>query len=109
MPEAWVGDPPPAPALLGPFMRSSIGPRSQSFSKIYIHATFSTKGRIPIIADPWRDELFKVLGGTANDLGCPSSGTCGASDLGYKNAPFGVGTRPSVQLRTFAHDALNEP
>ena len=52
----------------------------QSFSKIYVHATFSTKGRGPIIADSWRDELFTVLGGTANDLGCPSLIVGGVSD-----------------------------
>jgi len=44
----------------------------QSLAKIYIHAVFSTKNRQPILADPWREELFQVLGGIANNLGCQS-------------------------------------
>ena len=44
----------------------------QSLAKIYIHGIFSTKDRMPLIADEWRDELFRVLGGTANNLGCQS-------------------------------------
>ena len=45
---------------------------SQSLAKLYIHAIFSTKGREPILADDWREELFHVLGGIANNLGCQS-------------------------------------
>ena len=44
----------------------------QSLSKVYLHVVFSTKNREPILADEWRDELFKVLGGAANNLGCQS-------------------------------------
>ena len=44
----------------------------QSLSKIYIHAVFSTKIREPLLADAWRDELFQVIGGTANEAGCQS-------------------------------------
>lgn len=42
----------------------------QSLAKVYIHAIFSTKYRQPILADQWREELFSVLGGIANNLGC---------------------------------------
>jgi putative transposase len=42
----------------------------QSLAKIYIHVIFSTKDREPILADEWRDELFHVLGGAVNNLGC---------------------------------------
>ena len=43
---------------------------SQSLAKVYIHAIFSTKNREPVLVDEWRDELFHVLGGSANNLGC---------------------------------------
>jgi REP element-mobilizing transposase RayT len=39
---------------------------------VYLHAIFSTKNREPVLADDWRDELYRVLGGTANNLGCQS-------------------------------------
>jgi len=44
----------------------------QSLAKIYIHAIFSTKLRQSLIADAWREDLFQVLGGIANNLGCQS-------------------------------------
>ena len=42
----------------------------QSLAKVYLHVIFSTKNREPVLLDHWRDELFRVLGGTANNLGC---------------------------------------
>ena len=36
---------------------------SQSLANVYIHAIFSTKNREARLADPWREELFQVLGG----------------------------------------------
>jgi REP element-mobilizing transposase RayT len=53
---------------------------SQSLSKVYIHAVFSTKGREPILADPWRDELFRVVGGITNNVGCQSLLVGGVAD-----------------------------
>jgi putative transposase len=44
----------------------------QSLAKVSIHLVFSTKDREPVLADEWRDELFHVLGGIANNLGCQS-------------------------------------
>ena len=44
----------------------------QSLAKVYLHLIFSTKNREPVLLDDWRDELFRVLGGTANNLGCQS-------------------------------------
>src|SRR4029077_15202945 len=44
----------------------------QSLAKVYLHAVFSTKNREPLLADGWRDELFRVLGGATNNLGCQS-------------------------------------
>jgi REP element-mobilizing transposase RayT len=44
----------------------------QSLAKLYVHAIFSTKNREPVLADVWRDELFHVLGGGANNLACPT-------------------------------------
>ncbi len=53
---------------------------SQSLAKVYLHLVFSTKNREPVLADAWRDELFNVLGGTANNLGCQSLIVGGVAD-----------------------------
>ena len=45
---------------------------AQSLAKVYLHVIFSTKHREPLLLDDWRDELFRVMGGTANNLGCQS-------------------------------------
>ena len=52
----------------------------QSLAKIYIHAIFSTKNREAVLADEWRDELFQVLGGAANNLECQSMIVGGVAD-----------------------------
>jgi putative transposase len=52
----------------------------QSLAKIYVHLIFSTKNRTPLLADEWRDELFHVLGGTANKLDCQSLIVGGVAD-----------------------------
>ena len=52
----------------------------QSLAKVYVHAIFSTKNRDGLIADDWCDELFSVLGGTTNNLGCPSLIVGGTAD-----------------------------
>jgi len=52
----------------------------QSLAKVYLHAVFSTKNREPLFADLWRDELFQVLGGSANNLGCQSLIVGGMAD-----------------------------
>jgi putative transposase len=53
---------------------------SQSLAKVYLHVVFSTKNRAPLLADEWRDELFRVLGGAANNLGCQSLIVGGVED-----------------------------
>lgn len=52
----------------------------QSLAKVYLHVVFSTKNREPLLADEWRDELFRVLGGAANNLGCQSLIAGGVAD-----------------------------
>jgi putative transposase len=52
----------------------------QSLARIYIHLVFSTKDRKPLLADKWRDELFHVLGGAANNFGCQSLIVGGTAD-----------------------------
>jgi len=47
---------------------------------VYLHTTFSTKDRELVLADDWRDELFGVLGSTANNLGCQSLIVGGVAD-----------------------------
>jgi len=53
---------------------------SQSLAKIYLHLVFSTKRREPLLAIDWRDDLFHVLGGAANNLGCQSLIVGGVAD-----------------------------
>jgi putative transposase len=53
---------------------------AQSLAKVYIHLIFSTKGRSPVLAKEWRNELFHVLGGNANKLGCQSLIVGGVAD-----------------------------
>jgi REP element-mobilizing transposase RayT len=52
----------------------------QSLAKVYIHAVFSTKHRDPVLDDAWRDELFRVIGGAINYLGCQSLIVGGVAD-----------------------------
>lgn len=42
----------------------------QSLSKVYVHITFSTKGRRKIIDDSIKKELFEYLGGICKGLNC---------------------------------------
>jgi REP element-mobilizing transposase RayT len=53
---------------------------SQSLSKIYVHLVFSTRNREPRLATPWQEELFQVLGGCANNVGCQSLTVGGTED-----------------------------
>jgi putative transposase len=52
----------------------------QSLSKMYAHAIFSTKGRLPFMHQSLREELYKVLGGAINNLGCRSMIVGGIED-----------------------------
>jgi REP element-mobilizing transposase RayT len=52
----------------------------QSLAKVYLHLIFSTKNRAPLLLDEWRDELFRVLGGTVKNLGCQSLIVGGMAD-----------------------------
>jgi putative transposase len=52
----------------------------QSLAKIYIHAIFSTRNREPRLADAWREELFRVMGGLINQTGCQSLIVGGIAD-----------------------------
>ena len=53
---------------------------AQSLAKVYIHAVFSTHHRQSVLVDPWREELFQVLGGSANGIGCQSLVVGGVAD-----------------------------
>ncbi|MFK7809225.1 MAG: IS200/IS605 family transposase [Saprospiraceae bacterium] len=44
----------------------------QSLVKNYIHIVFSTKYRQDLIYPPYEKELHAYIGGTCNELGCPS-------------------------------------
>jgi putative transposase len=52
----------------------------QSLAMVYLHVVFSTKHREPTLADEWRDELFVVLGGAANAVGCQPLAVGGVAD-----------------------------
>ena len=53
----------------------------QSLSRIWLHIVFSTKQRQTFLKDDaLRDEMFRMLGHHANELGCPSAGVGGWVD-----------------------------
>lgn len=43
---------------------------ANTYSQIYIHAIFATKGRLCLINDDWEKELYSYIGGIINNLGC---------------------------------------
>jgi putative transposase len=51
-----------------------------SYANILIHAVFSTKDRHPSLSTEIRDEVFRYLGGTVNQLGGQSLLVNGSSD-----------------------------
>ena len=53
---------------------------SQSLATLYVHAIYSTKHRQPLLLDSWREELFTVIGGIANGIGCQSLLVGGVAD-----------------------------
>ena len=67
---------------------------AQSLAKVYVHLVFSTKNREPILAEEWRDELFSVLGGGTNNLGCQSLIVGGVAD--HVHLLFNLGRTISV-------------
>ncbi|MDA3893154.1 MAG: transposase, partial [Salinivirgaceae bacterium] len=52
----------------------------QSLVKNYLHITFSTKHRYPIIKQETKEELFKYIGGTCRELESSSIIVGGTSD-----------------------------
>ncbi|MBY0229222.1 MAG: IS200/IS605 family transposase [Gemmataceae bacterium] len=52
----------------------------QSLARVYLHLVFSTKHREPTLADEWRPEMFRMLGGIANNQGCPALIVGGVAD-----------------------------
>jgi len=42
----------------------------QSLVKNYIHIVFSTKNRVPLIHQPYEDELYRYLGGICKNMEC---------------------------------------
>ncbi len=46
-----------------------------------VHIIFATKGRAPMIADAWRDDLHAYVGGTVRGLGAIPTSVGGVADL----------------------------
>jgi REP element-mobilizing transposase RayT len=53
---------------------------AQSLARQYTHLVFSVSGREPRIAGEWREELYRVIGGTLNNIGCLSIIVGGTAD-----------------------------
>jgi REP element-mobilizing transposase RayT len=66
----------------------------QSLAKVYIHTIFSTRHREALLADAWREELFTVIGGAANNLDCQSIIVGGVAD--HVHLLFTLGRRISL-------------
>jgi putative transposase len=60
---------------------SSENPMSQSLAQIYLHIVFSTKERMPLLADQSiHEEMQSILGGGCNKLECPVLRVGGVED-----------------------------
>ena len=53
---------------------------SQSLSKIYVHAIFSTKHRIPCLSSELRSDLYPYAAGVLKNMECPAIQIGGTSD-----------------------------
>lgn len=42
---------------------------ASTYSALYVHVVFATRGRAPMIADAWRQDLHNYIGGTVRGLG----------------------------------------
>jgi putative transposase len=52
----------------------------QSLVRIYIHAVFSTKDRIPMIRDEWRPDMHAYIGGILHKRRCDLLAAGGVED-----------------------------
>ncbi len=55
---------------------------AQSFSQVYVHITFSTKDRLPLIDKEIKPRLIEYLGGVCRKLECTPL-QVGGKELGY--------------------------
>ncbi|MBS1707514.1 MAG: transposase [Armatimonadetes bacterium] len=53
---------------------------ASTYVQLHVHLVFATKGRTPWIADDWREEFHKYIGGTVNALGAQSIIVGGVAD-----------------------------
>jgi REP element-mobilizing transposase RayT len=53
---------------------------ASTFLSLHYHIVFSTKDRMPLIDDSWRERLHDYLGGTVGGLGGFSQGVGGVAD-----------------------------
>lgn len=51
-----------------------------TFLALHYHLVFSTKDRVPLIEEPWRERLHEYLGGTVAGLGGVTQGVGGVAD-----------------------------
>src|ERR1051326_2957266 len=51
-----------------------------TYTSLYFHIVFSTKGRRPFIQSAWRPRLLEYLGGTVRGLGGVADATGGTDD-----------------------------
>lgn len=65
-----------------------------TYSQLFVHIIFSTKGRKPSIEEHWRGELHAYLGGTARSLGATPLAVGGVAD--HVHLLLGLGTTASV-------------
>lgn len=53
---------------------------ASTYVSLSVHLIFATKGRLPLIADPWRDRFHEYLGGTLRGLGTRPLAIGGVAD-----------------------------
>jgi len=53
---------------------------TQSLVRIYVHAVFSTKDRVPMILDEWRPDMHSYIGGILRNRKCDFIAAGGVED-----------------------------
>ena len=76
---------------------------ANTYSQIYIHAIFATKGRHNLIQDEWESVLYAYIGGIINNLGCKTIIVNGY--LNHVHTFFEL--KPSMRLSDIIRDVKN--
>lgn len=69
-------------------------------TSIHFHLVFSTKNRLPLITDDWRDDLYGYLGGIIKN----QKGTCPGGWWNRRSCPYAGGSNTITPTRLFIRE-----